>query len=489
MSTNVEIPPLGESVSEAVLLRWLKNEGDSVAEGDSIAELETDKANVDLPARAGGVLRQLKSAGDTVQVGETVARIDPAGSGAGASGAGAKAPPGKNAPGPSMQPQPARAGAALPAAQQQGAPVKDTGKAATIPSGGGHAGPGTAPPALAPSARAEDLSPAVRRMAEENKLDPASIPASGPGGRITKEDVQKYVEGRGTATAGRAADDEHDDGDGEPSRAMPPRPGTAATAPRAAAPTSGALPAASATQAPSPGSFDAGGVKRVPMSKIRKKIAERLVQAQQTAAILTTFNEVDLNNLQEIRAHYKEKFEKLHGVGLGLMSFFCRAVVLGLKEFPRLNAYIDGDDVVYHNYVHLGIAVSTDRGLAVPVMRHVEQMSFAKIESEIKRLAAATREGKLGLEELSGGTFTITNGGVFGSLLSTPILNPPQAGILGMHTIQKRPVVVNDKIEVRPMMYLALSYDHRLVDGRESVSFLVRVKEYLEDPARLMLEV
>jgi 2-oxoglutarate dehydrogenase E2 component (dihydrolipoamide succinyltransferase) len=193
--------------------------------------------------------------------------------------------------------------------------------------------------------------------------------------------------------------------------------------------------------------------------------------------------------MQEIRGRYKEKFEKQYGIGLGLMSFFCKAVVLGLREFPRLNAYIDGDDIVYHNYVHLGIAVSTDRGLAVPVLRHVENMSFAKIESEIKRLAAATREGKLGLEELSGGTFTITNGGVFGSLLSTPILNPPQSGILGMHTIQKRPVVVNDKVEVRPMMYVALSYDHRLVDGRESVSFLVRVKEMLEDPARLMLEV
>jgi 2-oxoglutarate dehydrogenase E2 component (dihydrolipoamide succinyltransferase) len=194
--------------------------------------------------------------------------------------------------------------------------------------------------------------------------------------------------------------------------------------------------------------------------------------------------------MQELRGRYKEKFEKQYGIGLGLMSFFCKAVVLGLREFPRLNAYIEGEDVVYHNYVHLGIAVSTDRGLAVPVLRNVERMSFAKIESEIKRLAAATREGKLGINELSGGTFTITNGGVFGSLLSTPILNPPQSGILGMHTIQKRPVVVGgDKIEIRPMMYLALSYDHRLVDGRESVSFLVRVKEMLEDPARLMLEI
>jgi 2-oxoglutarate dehydrogenase E2 component (dihydrolipoamide succinyltransferase) len=473
MSTNVEIPPLGESVSEAVLLRWLKNDGEPVAEGDSLAELETDKANVDLPAKTGGVLRQLKTAGETVQVGETVARIDPAG--AASSAAPPKSPPGKNAPGPSLQ-QPARGASSLPPAQPQAAPIKDTGKSADIPSGGGHAAPGTAPAVLSPGTRREELAPAARRIVEENRLDPANIRGTGPGGRITKEDAQK-------------ATDDRDDTDGEPP-AAPPRgaPATVA-APRAAAPSTGAVPPSVSSQTPTPGSFDASGVKRVPMSKIRKRIAERLVQAQQTAAILTTFNEVDLHNLQEIRGRYKEKFEKLHGVGLGLMSFFCRAVVLGLKEFPRLNAYIEGEDVVYHNFVHLGIAVSTDRGLAVPVMRHAEQMSFAKVESEIKRLAAATREGKLGLEELSGGTFTITNGGVFGSLLSTPILNPPQSGILGMHTIQKRPVVVNDKVEIRPMMYLALSYDHRLVDGRESVSFLVRVKEYLEDPARLMLEV
>ena len=481
MSTNVDIPPLGESVSEAVLLRWLKNEGDAVAEGEVLAELETDKANVDLPAPSGGVVRQLKKAGDTVQVGETVARLDAAAAGSGA--APSKAPPGKDAPGPAMQT--AARGAAT--AKPQGTPVKDTGSSAFVPSGGGHAAP-TASPSMRPAARAEELSPAVRRMVEENKLDPGTIAPSGPGGRITKEDVQNHLEARAPSN-GRGDDDEADDGDGEPSRAVAPRSGSSATAPRAAAPASTAIPAASSGQAPSPGSFDSSGTKRVPMSKIRKRIAERLVSAQQTAAILTTFNEVDLHNLMDIRGRYKEKFEKTYGVGLGLMSFFCRAVVLALREFPRLNAYIDGEDVVYHNYVHLGIAVSTDRGLAVPVMRHVEQMSFAKIESEIKRLASATRDGKLGLEELSGGTFTITNGGVFGSLLSTPILNPPQSGILGMHTIQKRAVVVNDKVEVRPMMYVALSYDHRLVDGRESVSFLVRVKEYLEDPARLMLEV
>jgi 2-oxoglutarate dehydrogenase E2 component (dihydrolipoamide succinyltransferase) len=257
------------------------------------------------------------------------------------------------------------------------------------------------------------------------------------------------------------------------------------------------MPAAANQEAPSTAKLEAphllfddpSGIKRVPMSKIRKRIAQNLVQAQQTAAILTTFNEVDLSNIMALRAKYKDRFQEVHGVGLGLMSFFSRAVVLGLKEFPRVNAQLDGDDVVYFNHVHLGIAVSTDRGLAVPVLRNADRMSFAKIESEIKRLANATRDGKLGLQELSGGTFTVTNGGVFGSLLSTPIINPPQSGILGMHTIQKRPVAVGDKVEIHPMMYVALSYDHRLIDGRESVSFLVRVKEYLEDPARLMLEV
>jgi 2-oxoglutarate dehydrogenase E2 component (dihydrolipoamide succinyltransferase) len=501
MSTNVDIPSLGESVSEAVLLRWLKNDGEVVAAGDPLAELETDKANVDLPAPVAGVVRRVKEAGETVQIGETVARIDAAPAG------GGPAPAGGNAPKPAAA-APQKGGAApppLPPAQPQTAPAKDTGTSAFIPSGGGHAAQTASKAPAAPASaakgavRPDEMSPAVRRVVEENKLDPAAIPASGPGGRLTKEDVQKFMETRGGASApapapagpaGRQlADDDADEGDGNGAPSGPRRTGSPSAGAPAAAHPAPAMPPAASSKAPSPTEFDASGVKRVPMSKIRKKIAERLVQAQQTAAILTTFNEVDLHNLQEIRGRHKERFEKTHGIGLGLMSFFCRAVTLGLREFPRLNAYIEGEDVVYHNYVHLGIAVSTDRGLAVPVMRHAEQKSFAKIESEIKRLATATREGKLGLEELSGGTFTITNGGVFGSLLSTPILNPPQSGILGMHTIQKRPVVVNDKVEVRPMMYVALSYDHRLVDGRESVSFLVRVKELLEDPTRLMLEI
>jgi len=427
MPTNIEIPPLGESITEAVLLRWLKNDGDYVAVDEELVELETDKANVPLPSRAAGVLRQAKKAGDTVRVGETIARIDEA-------PVGAKAPP---------IPQKA----AVPSAASAVAPR---------------------PPVTAPVAQtqslAQDLRPSVRRLVEENKIDPATIGATGPGGRIIKDDVlRKIDEAKTPAGNGRAA-----------AGAMLP----AVTPPALSPPTSDAT-----------GSFDASGVMRVPMSKIRRRIAERLVSAQNNAAILTTFNEIDLSAVMALRAKYKERFNETHGVSLGLMSFFGRGVVMALREFPRVNAFIDGDDVVYHDYVNLGIAVSTERGLTVPVLRHAEQMSFARIESEIKRLATAARDGKLAIAELSGATFTITNGGIFGSLLSTPILSPPESGILGMHAIKDRPVAVNGEIEIRPMMYVALSYDHRLVDGRESVSFLVRLKESLEDPARLLLEI
>lgn len=408
MPTNVAVPALGESVSEAVLLKWHKKDGDRVSADEPLCELETEKANVDVPAPASGVLKRSATEGTTVKIGDTIATIT---EGNGATSVKSTTPP--------------------PAA-----PAK---------------APARVPPAT--KAESDDLSPAVRRMVEENKLDPKSVTGTGTGGRILKEDVIRHLDEQ--KDSGKASD------------------------------------ASQAVAAPlvAPTSASKDGVRREPMSKIRKKIAERLVHAQHTAAILTTFNEVDLQAVSELRAKYKEKFEKAFGVGLGYMSFFAKAVVLALKEFPKVNGQIEGDEIVYHDYVHLGIAVSTDRGLAVPVLRNAHQMSFAKIESEIKRLAAATREGKLGLEELSGGTFTMTNGGVFGSLLSTPILNPPQSGILGMHAIQKRAVVINDKIEIRPMMYIALSYDHRLVDGRESVSFLVRLKELLEDPARLMLEI
>ncbi len=428
MATQVQVPALGESVTQAILLKWYKNDGDKVGADEPICELETDKANVDVPSPAAGVLRRVKDEGDTVAVGEVIARVD--------DGGNAKAP-------------------AAPA-KTTSAPDSSAGRPVRSP-----------PPA---ASKPEDLSPAVRKMVEENAIDPASIKGTGPSGRLTKEDVVTFIEAKRASA--------------KPQAASP-----AAAAAHEAPATVTRASASAETKQKEVLDFDANGVHRAPLSKIRKRIAETLVKAQQTAAMLTTFNEIDLSQVMELRTKFKERFQEVHGVGLGFMSFFARASVLALKEFPRINAFLEGDEIVYHNYVHLGIAVSTDRGLAVPVMRHAEKLSFAKIELEVKRLAAATRDGKLGLDELSGATFTITNGGVFGSLLSTPILNPPQSGILGMHAIQKRPVAINDKVEIRPMMYVALTYDHRLVDGRESVSFLVRLKQLLEDPARLMLEI
>ena len=325
--------------------------------------------------------------------------------------------------------------------------------------------PATAPAApAAPAGEAPHLSPAVRRIVAETGVDPAAIPGSGKGGRLLKEDVARHLDG--------------------------PRP---PAAPDAAAAAGSAAP--SPTYVP-PGGLDpfaedapGAGERVVPMSRIRSRIAERLVQAQHTAAILTTFNEIDMTRVMETRARFKDAFEKKHGVRLGFMSFFARACVLALADVPAVNGEIRGTDIVYHDFVHLGIAASTPRGLVVPVVRHAERLDFAGLEREIARLAQRGRDGQLSPQELSGGTFTITNGGVFGSLLSTPILNPPQSGILGMHKIEKRPVVVDDQVVVRPMMYVALSYDHRLIDGEPAVTFLVRVKERLEDPERLLLVV
>src|SRR5688572_23095871 len=343
MPTNVQIPALGESVTEAVLLRWHKQDGQAVAQDEPLCELETDKANVDLPSPAAGVLTRSKQEGAKVRIGETIATIEPNGSVRATSKT------------------PARVEQSVARSEPRPAPRSDAGAAT------------------------ESLSPAVRRLVEENDLDPATINATGPGDRITKEDVLRHLESQKKKS------------DGQQVQRVESRPAVDAEPAEAATIVTPAVQGAD------------GPIRRVPMSKIRKKIAERLVAAQQTAAILTTFNEVDLSNVMGIRAKYKETFEKRHGVGLGFMSFFAKAVVLALKEFEKVNAMIEGDDIVYHDYVHLGIAVSTDRGLAVPVLRNAHQMSFAKVESEIKRLAAATRDGKLSLQELSGGTFTITN--------------------------------------------------------------------------------
>ncbi len=439
MPTNVNIPALGDSVSEAVLIKWLKNDGDTVAAAEPLAELETDKANVDLPSPVAGVFKRGVKEGTTVKIGQTIASVDELAKGAAPAAAVASA-----------------AGSAVSSAANgasSGAKVASAGATAVA------------------EKTLNDLAPAPRRIAAEAGLAPSAIPATGPRGNVTKQDAASAA---AVAAAPVAA------------------PAPAAKMPAPAAPIKPQVPASHAGLGTATGDdlpFDANGSKRVPMSKIRKKIAERLVSAQHTAAILTTFNEVDLTEVMVLRAKHKDRFEKSHGIGLGFMSFFAKATVAALKTFPRVNGQIDGDNVVYFNHVHLGIAVSTERGLVVPVLKNAHALSFAQIELEIKRLAIAARDGKLGMDEMSGGTFTITNGGVFGSLLSTPIINPPQSGILGMHTIQKRPVVVNDQIVIRSMMYTALSYDHRLVDGKDSVSFLVKVKELLEDPSRLLLDL
>jgi len=415
MTTPITVPALGESVSEATVAKWMKNVGDPVKKDEALVELETDKVTVEVFASAAGTLGEIIApAGTTVAVGTLIGNI--------AAGGAAAAPVAK---------------AAVAAA----APAPSVAKAA---------------PAAAPAAK-DDLAPAVRKLVEENGLNPASIAASGKDGRLTKGDVLEHL---------------------EKTKAAP------AAAPVAAAPAPAPVPAA-------PHVPRALGEReeRVPMSRLRKRIAERLKQAQNTAAMLTTFNEVDMTAVMALRDKYKEGFEKRHKVKLGFMSFFVKAAIQALKEIPAVNAEIDGGDIIYKNHYDIGVAVGTEQGLVVPVVRDVDAMSFATIEATIAELGKKARDGKLAIEDLTGGTFTISNGGTYGSLMSTPIINPPQSAILGMHKIQQRPMVVDGKIEARPMMYLALSYDHRIIDGREAVTFLVRLKESLEDPQRLLIEM
>jgi len=440
MPYEVRIPSLGESVTEGVIVRWAKQEGEVVGPDDVLLELETDKASTELPAGAAGVLHILKQQGETVAVGDVVARLDDAAGRAPSRPAAASAAP---------PPPPAPAVTAPPPPPVAEPPAARAAERSSVPSPTRSTGPGP-------------LSPAVRRLVTEHDLDPTVIPASGKGGRLTKEDVLSHLARGRSATAAPAR--------------------TLAAVPSPPAPSR--LPAVAAPALP-----QADGEERVPMSRLRKRIAERLVQAQRTAAILTTFNEIDMSGVLALRAQHKDRFRETHGIGLGFMSFFARACMAALRELPVVNAEIRGDEIVYKHFVHLGVAVGTPQGLVVPVVHHADRMSFAEIEREIERLAGLARASKLTIDDLTGGTFTISNGGVYGSLLSTPILNPPQSGILGMHKIEKRPVVVADQIVVRPMMYVALSYDHRLVDGEQAVTFLVRVKERLEDPARLMLEI
>ena len=434
MAVDVAIPGMGESVSEVILIEWLKGDGEYVERDEPICVLETDKANVDLPSPAGGVLQHLQALETTLEVGGMIARIE--------EGAAPAVEAAEEAP------------AAAPAKSTEDAPPPVAAE--------------EAPAARADAKEASTaLSPAVRWLVEEHALDPVAIVGTGKDGRLTKKDVQGHLHGLKAAAKEAPVAELHAPAQETPVPAPP----------------------APAREASKPIESDEEGIRREPMSRIRQRIAQHLVGAQHNAAMLTTFNEVDLSGVMQLRAKYKERFAEVHGVSLGLMSFFSRAVVLALGEFPAVNARIDGTDIVYHDFVNLGIAVSTDRGLLVPILRRVEQLSMAGVEGEIKRLALGARDNKLAMDELSGGTFTITNGGVFGSLLSTPILNAPQSGILGMHAIKDRPIAVDGEVVIRPMMYVALSYDHRLVDGQQSVSFLVRVKELVEDPTRLMLEV
>ena len=408
MAIEIKAPTFPESVADGTVATWHKKPGEAVKRDELIVDIETDKVVIEVLAEADGVLAEIiKNEGDTVLSNELLGKLTEG-------GAAAAAP------------------AAAPAAAA--APAQ----------------------AAAPAAAGDDaiLSPAARKLAEENGIDPNSIAGTGKGGRVTKEDVVAAVEAKKNAPA--------------------------AAAKPAAAPAAAAAVVATGDRTE----------KRVPMTRLRAKIAERLVEAQSSMAMLTTFNEVDMTEVMALRSKYKDLFEKSHnGVRLGFMSFFVKAATEALKRFPAVNASIDGNDIVYHGYADIGVAVSRDRGLVVPVLRNAEQMSLAEIESGIATFGKKAKDGKLSIEEMTGGTFTITNGGTFGSMMSTPIVNPPQAAILGMHNIIQRPMAINGQVVIRPMMYLALSYDHRLIDGKEAVTFLVTIKNLLEDPARLLLEI
>ena len=430
MATDVEVPTLGESITEGTLAQWLKKPGEAVAVDEPIASLETDKVSVEVPSPVGGVLtEQLVQEGDTVAVGAPIARIDE------------------------------KATAAVAPA-----PVTNPAGAGENPQLRGSDHAPEAELATAEASSADDhittLSPAVRRAVLEYHVDPSKIRGTGKDGRLTKDDVIAAAQGQPAATPA-------------PQAKAPSAPPSAAPAPQAKAPAV------------------AGDrhEERVKMTRLRQTVARRLKEAQNTAAMLTTFNDVDMTAVIEARARYKDLFEKKHGIRLGFMGFFVKACALAARDVPAVNASIEGDEIVYRDYFDVSIAVSAPKGLVVPVVRNAQAMSFAEIEKTIADYGKKAKEGTLGIEDMQGGTFTISNGGVFGSLLSTPIINPPQSAVLGMHRIEERPVVKDGQIVARPMMYLALSYDHRLIDGREAVTFLVRVKEAIEDPTRLLIDL
>ena len=446
MATDIRVPTLGESVTEATIGQWFKKVGDTVAADEPVVELETDKVTIEVPAPAAGVLESIAAnPGDTVNVGALIGAI-------GASGSVAAAAPATAAK-PAEIPQPAAVAA-------EPAPKPANGNGAAVPP-----------------------APSAAKLIAENNVNEADINGSGKRGQILKEDVLAAI----AKPAGAAA------------AASVAAPVIAAAAPAPVAKPAAAPTPAPAAKAPEPApapaprgpvnASDEAREERVKMTRLRLTIARRLKEAQNTAAMLTTYNEVDMQPIMNLRASYKDLFEKKHGVKLGFMGFFTKAVTHALKEIPSINAEIDGDDIVYKNYAHIGVAVGTDKGLVVPVVRNADQMTIAEIEKDIARLGKLARDSALSMADMQGGTFTISNGGVYGSLMSSPILNAPQSGILGMHKIQERPVVVAGQIVIRPMMYLALSYDHRIVDGKEAVTFLVRVKESLEAPERLVLDL
>ncbi len=471
MTYEVTIPEIGESVTEALILRWIKQPGEAIGRDDPLVELETDKVTVEMPCPVAGVLSEIVCAeGETVPIGAVIARIE---EGAVAAASPRAAPSAAVAATEAMAAEEAQgdllAGArpAAPSAPPPPAPAAEPTPPAPVPAA-------EAQPAVEPAAAEERrILPAARRLIAEHGLDASLIPSTGKGGRLLKSDVAAWLAAR----------------EEEPEPSAEAAPETAASAPAPTTPSPPAQPAPPAAASSAAAAAGERAEERVPMTPIRRRIAERLVEAQQQAALLTTFNEIDMSAVMDFRRRYRDAFSERHEVRLGFLSFFVKAAVDALRRFPRLNAEITGTDIIYRNFYDIGIAVSTDRGLMVPVLRSAERMSFAEIESSIGDFAGRARTGRIRLDELQGGTFTITNGGIFGSLLSTPIINPPQSGVLGLHAIQQRPVVVDGEIVVRPMMYVALSYDHRIVDGREAVTFLVRIKEAIEDPARMLIEV
>jgi 2-oxoglutarate dehydrogenase E2 component (dihydrolipoamide succinyltransferase) len=447
MATDVQVPALGESITEGTLAQWLKKPGEAVAADEPIASLETDKVSVEVPSPIAGILsEQLVKEGDTVAVGAPIARIDEGGT------ASATATPAQTAA--SATTNPAGAGENPQLRGTDHAPEPAPGDETSSGDSG------------ADDDHITTLSPAVRRAVLEYHVDPTRIRGTGKDGRLTKDDVIAAAVAQKGST---------------PAQAGAQAPQAKAPAPEAQAP-----PAA---PRPSPGSVGQRKEERVKMTRLRQTVARRLKEAQNTAAMLTTFNDVDMTAVIDARSRYKDLFEKKHGIRLGFMGFFVKACALAAKDVPAVNASLEGDEIVYRDYFDVSIAVSAPKGLVVPVVRDAQAMSFADIEKTIAEYGKRAKEGTLGIEDMQGGTFTISNGGVFGSLLSTPIINPPQSAVLGMHRIEERPVVKDGQIVARPMMYLALSYDHRLIDGREAVTFLVRVKEAIEDPTRLLIDL